>query len=60
MTEKRLIKSLFKAPLKVINVGIEKLVEHLKEYGVEVVQVDWKPPASTNPQILRKLKELTK
>jgi len=60
MAEKSHIQSLFKARLKVINVGIEKLVEHLKEYGVEFVQVDWKPPASTDPQILRKLKELTK
>jgi hypothetical protein len=60
MPEKSRIESLFKARLKVINVGIEKLVEPLNEYGVDFVQVDWKPPASTDPQILKKLKELTK
>lgn len=60
MPEKSRIESLFKARLKVINVGIEKLVEPLNEYGVDFVQVDWKPPAFTDPQILKKLKELTK
>ena len=60
MTEKSRIQSLFQSRIKVINVGIDKLVEHMKEYGVDFVQVDWKPPASIDPQILKKLKELTK
>jgi len=60
MPEKSPILSLFAARIKVINVGIEKLVDHFKGLGVEFVQVDWKPPASTNPEILEKLKSLTK
>lgn len=59
MPEKNRIQSLFQTRMKVINIGIDKLVEHLKNYGVDFVQVDWKPPASSDPQILEKLKELT-
>jgi hypothetical protein len=60
MPEKNRIQTLFQSRMKVINVGIDKLVEHLKKYGVDSVQVDWKPPATTDPQILKKLKELSK
>jgi len=58
--EKNLVQDLFKRPLSVINVGIEKLVEHLPSYGVEVTQVDWKPPVVTNVELLRKLRSLAK
>jgi len=60
MSEDSRVLSLFNVHIKVINVGIDKLVEHLKDYDVELVQVDWKPPASTNPELLEKLRKLTK
>ncbi len=60
MPEKNRIQNLFQSRVKVINIGIDKLVEHLKKYGVDFVQVDWKPPATRDPEILKKLKELSK
>ena len=32
-------------PLVVINLGLRKFAESLEEQGIEVVQVDWIPPA---------------
>ena len=47
-------------PISVVNVGIETLVEHLPLQGVEVVQVDWKPPAGGNLELLKKIRKLNK
>jgi hypothetical protein len=58
MDKPDLILGLFKSYLAVINVGIDKLVEHLPTFGVQVIQVDWKPPAGGNPELLKKLKKL--
>jgi len=58
MTNKDPVLELFKRPLSVINVGIEKLAEHLPNLGVEVIHVDWKPPANGNLGILKKLKQV--
>ena len=60
MTGNDLILKLFKTRLSIINVGIDKLVEHLFKYDVKVVQVDWRPPASGKPEVLKKLRELAK
>jgi hypothetical protein len=53
-----LILDLFKSRVAVINVGIEGLVGHLSALGVAMVQVDWKPPAGGNLELLKKLKKL--
>jgi FdrA protein len=43
---------------KVINVGIVSFYEALKDQGVEVVHVDWKPPAGGDPDLIRLLEKL--
>jgi len=45
---------LFGKPLKAINVGLELFHESLKLQGLDVLQVDWKPPAAGN-QLLAKM-----
>jgi deoxyribodipyrimidine photolyase-like uncharacterized protein len=53
------INELFNQELKVINMGLESFADELKQQGVEVVHVNWKPPAGGNARlaaILNKLK----
>ena len=38
------IQSFFGKPLNVVNVGLRSFAESLEDQGVEVVQVDWRPP----------------
>jgi FdrA protein len=45
-------------PLRVINVGLELFAEDLKAAGVEVIQVDWRPPAGGNPRMAALLAKL--
>ena len=39
------IDELLHTPLVVINLGLKKFAESLEEQEIEVVQVDWIPPA---------------
>ncbi|HUV28838.1 MAG TPA: acyl-CoA synthetase FdrA [Anaerolineales bacterium] len=39
-------------PMAAINVGLETFTESLVEQGAQVVQVDWRPPASGNEQLM--------
>ena len=54
-SEKR---SILKQKLKVINVGIEIFADDLKRQNVEVVGVDWQPPAGGDEELLRLLEKL--
>ncbi|MEK6712496.1 MAG: fdrA domain protein [Nitrospinota bacterium] len=48
-------------PLRVVNVGLELFAEELRAEGVEVVQVDWRPPAGGDQRLaglLERLEEL--
>jgi len=36
---------LLEHPLIVINIGLEVFAQELEAEGVEVIQVDWRPPA---------------
>lgn len=45
-------------PLIVINLGLKKFAENLEEQGVEVVQVDWTPPAGGDKDMLDLLDQL--
>ena len=38
--------------MKVINVGLETFYKALKDQGVPVAHVEWKPPAGGNDQLL--------
>ncbi len=49
---------LLSGPLHVVNVGLESFSEQLKDLGVDVVQVDWSPPAAGDPDLARLLSKL--
>jgi hypothetical protein len=52
------IDKLLSKPLIVINVGLGKFAKNLEEQGVEVIQVDWTPPAGGDKEMIDLLDEL--
>ncbi len=44
--------------LKVVSIGISTFADDLRSQGVEVVQVDWKPPAGGDAAMLKLLEKL--
>lgn len=44
--------------LKVINIGVKTFYEVLKEQGVKVIHVDWRPPAGGDRDLTKLLKKL--
>ena len=44
--------------MKVVNVGLEGFAKELKQQGVEVIQVDWVPPAGGDPKLADLLSKL--
>ncbi len=52
------IDRLLSTPLVVINIGLGKFAKSLEEQGVEVVQVDWIPPAGGDKEMMALLEEL--
>ena len=53
-----IINELLHTPLIVINLGLRKFAESLEEQGIEVVQVDWIPPAGGDKNMLDLLNQL--
>jgi FdrA protein len=49
---------LLNAPLKVVNVGLEGFAHELQQQDVDVVHVEWKPPAGGNVQLAKLLSKL--
>jgi FdrA protein len=49
---------LLDGPVKVINIGLEGFAGELDSQGVAVVQVEWSPPASGDPELARLLSKL--
>jgi hypothetical protein len=45
-------------PLIVINVGLSQFAKWLEQQGVEVVQVDWTPPAGGDKDMMELLDSL--
>ncbi len=45
-------------PLKVINVGLEGFAQDLERQGVEVIDVNWQPPAGGDPKLADLLSKL--
>ena len=43
---------------KVVCLGIEVFAEDLKKQGVEIVHVDWRPPAMGDRNLLKILEEI--
>ena len=50
--------TLFTAPLRVINIGLEGFAEDLAAAGVPVVHLDWRPPAGGDPKLTALLTSL--
>ncbi|MDA1330077.1 MAG: acyl-CoA synthetase FdrA [Chloroflexi bacterium] len=48
----------FVEPLAAINVGVETFYESLKAQGAEAVQVDWRPPAGGNEDLMSILEKM--
>ena len=51
-------KTILNERLKVVNIGVSTFAEDLKSQGVEVVHVDWRPPAGGDAEMLRLLEKL--
>ena len=49
---------LFNIELKVINIGIEMFADDLERQDVEVIHVDWQPPAGGDLDVLKLLEKL--
>jgi hypothetical protein len=52
------IQDLLNEPLVVINIGIRGFAENLEKQEVEVIQVDWIPPAGGDKEMIDLLKDL--
>ena len=52
------IDKLLQKPMVVINLGLKKFAESLEEQQVEVVQVDWVPPAGGDKEMMDLLDQL--
>ena len=52
------IRKLLEAPLKVVNIGLDGFARDLEQQGVEVVHVDWVPPAGGDPKLAELLSKL--
>jgi hypothetical protein len=49
---------LLREPLVVVNVGLQGFAESLEEQAVDVVQVDWMPPAGGDREMIDLLEKL--
>lgn len=55
---KDLLGQLLSEPLVVINLGLKQFAENLEGQGVDVVQVDWTPPAGGDQELMDLLDKL--
>lgn len=49
---------LFSERLNIINVGLERFSNSVKEQEVPAIQVDWRPPAGGNRRLMEILEKL--
>jgi len=52
------INDLLQEPIVVINLGLTKFAKSLEEQQVEVLQVDWVPPAGGDQEMIDLLDQL--
>ena len=52
------LNQLLNNPLIVINLGLDKFAQNLEDQGVEVMRVDWKPPAGGDQEMIEILDQL--
>jgi hypothetical protein len=55
---KKRIVSFLDEPVIVINLGLKQFSENLDDQSVQVVQVDWTPPAGGDKEMIELLDEL--
>jgi hypothetical protein len=51
-------KTILTGKLVVVNIGVSTFADDLRSQDVEVVHVDWKPPAEGDAEMLRLLEKL--
>ena len=56
--DKSSVDKLLEAPVKVINIGLQGFAIELAQQGVDVVHVDWVPPAGGDPKLADLLSRL--
>jgi hypothetical protein len=52
------IQKLLSTPLVVINIGLNQFAKNLEEQKVEVIQIDWQPPAGGDKEMIDLLDQL--
>ncbi len=52
------INKLLSEPIVAINVGLSQFAKSLEDQGVEVIQVDWTPPAGGDKEMMDLLDSL--
>ena len=52
------ITALFRQELRIINMGLETFADNLKGQDMEVVQMEWQPPAGGNDRLIALLEKL--
>ena len=52
------IDELLKAPLRVVNVGLERFSRDLRDNNIPVIEVDWSPPAGGDAKLRELLSKL--
>jgi hypothetical protein len=58
MQTKTKIEALLSLPVVIINIGLSQFAISLEEQKVEVVQVDWTPPAGGDQEMIDLLDQL--
>ena len=56
--DKSNVDKLLEAPVKVINIGLQGFAIELAQQAVDVVHVDWVPPAGGDPKLADLLSRL--
>jgi hypothetical protein len=52
------ITELFRQELRIINMGLVTFADNLKGQDMEVVQMEWQPPAGGNERLIALLEKL--
>lgn len=47
-------------PIRVINIGLESFAEDLRNADIQVIQMDWRPPAGGDLKLIALLDRLAK
>ena len=52
------VQELLKGPLVVVNIGLEKFAQELEKQNVEVLHVEYRPPAGGDQDMIKLLDQL--